>query len=67
MFFSIGKQVQVRPVLESARGETHAWSIMTAEGEQSIKLDSLEEGNTRLAACMPLPESLRRGDHLYIC
>ena len=52
-------------MLESALGQTHAWSIMTAEGEQSIKLDSLEEGNTRLAACMPLPESLRRGVQLY--
>lgn len=51
----------MRPVLDSGRGETHEWSVSTAEEEHSIKLEGLEEGTTRLAACMPLPESLRQG------
>lgn len=40
----------VRPVLEGFP-DAHLWSIGATEGTQSIRLDTLDEGHTRLLAC----------------
>ena len=42
----------VRPVLEGFP-DAHLWSIGATEGTQSIRLDTLDEGQTRLLACTP--------------
>jgi hypothetical protein len=48
-----GKQLVVRPVLESFP-DAHYWSIGGSDGSHSIRLDTLDEGQTRLLACMPV-------------
>ncbi len=35
----------------------HLWSIGATEGTQSIRLDTLDEGQTRLLACPPASPS----------
>ncbi len=42
----------VRPVLEGYPG-AHCWSIGASEGVHGVRLDTLDEGQTRLLACMP--------------
>lgn len=51
-----GKQLVVRPVLEGFPN-AHLWSIGATEGTQSIRLDTLDEGQTRLLACPPASPS----------
>ena len=46
----------VRPVLEGFP-DAHLWSIGATEGTQSIRLDTLDEGQTRLLACTPASPS----------
>ena len=58
----------VRPVLEGFP-DAHLWSIGATEGTQSIRLDTLDEGQTRLLACTPASPS-RPGaslQHLAAC
>ena len=50
----------MRPVLEAGIGRTHGWSVGTGEVNYSFKLSDLEEGQSRLASCTPLPESVRK-------
>lgn len=47
-------QVVVRPVVAGAvDGQPHAWSVGASAGEHSIRLDEVEDGTTRLVACLP--------------
>ena len=42
----------MRPVLEDAPG-AHCWSIGASDGTHAVRLDTLDEGQTRLLACTP--------------
>ncbi|KAK9827173.1 hypothetical protein WJX74_009221 [Apatococcus lobatus] len=46
-----GKQVQVRPLLSGTGVATHAWSVGASEGPDTVLLDNMEEGITRLLTC----------------
>lgn len=46
-----GKQVQVRPLLSGTGMPTHAWSVGASEGPDTVLLDNMEEGITRLLTC----------------
>ena len=48
----IGKQLVLRPAL-AAFPAAHAWSVGASDGRHAIKLDTLDEGQTRLLACTP--------------
>lgn len=56
-----GKQVKIRPVLEEGSARTHAWSTGTNDSHRALKLDSLEEGGTRLVACKAFSKSVQQG------
>ena len=47
-----GKQVVVRPVLDNMPN-VHCWSVGGSDGSHSMRLDTLDEGQTRLLACAP--------------
>lgn len=47
-----GKQVVVRPVLDNMPN-VHCWSVGGSDGAHSVRLDTLDEGQTRLLACAP--------------
>lgn len=47
-----GKQLVVRPMLDGYPG-AHTWSIGASEGAHGVRLDTLDEGQTRLLACVP--------------
>lgn len=51
-FKRAGKQLVLRPLLEAFPG-AHCWSVGASDGTASIKLDTLDEGQTRLLACTP--------------
>ena len=57
-----GQQIQVRPILHPGEARTHSWSVGAGEGEHTLRLGSLDEGAARLAACLPLPDSVRKGE-----
>ena len=61
-----GKQLVVRPVLEGFP-KAHLWSIGATEGTQSIRLDTLDEGQTRLLACPPASPSCPGADCSPLC
>lgn len=42
----------VRPILEGFP-DAHLWSIGGSDGAHSVRLDTLDEGQTRLLACAP--------------
>ena len=48
----------VRPVLEGFP-EAHLWSVgTTGERSEAVRLDTLDEGQTRLLACTPASPSM---------
>ncbi|KAK9834254.1 hypothetical protein WJX81_000411 [Elliptochloris bilobata] len=49
-----GKQLVVRPVPEEGKTPAHTWSLGASNGEHALRLDTLEEGATRLLACPAL-------------
>ena len=51
----------MRPILQPGEARTHSWSVGAGEGEHTVRLGSLDEGAARLAACLPLPDSVRKG------
>jgi len=51
----------VRPVLEAGGGRSHGWSRMVGGGQQGMRVDNLEEGGRRLAACAPLADPDQKG------
>ena len=50
----------LRPALE-AFPAAHAWSVGASEGRHSVRLDTLDEGQTRLLACTPASPSGQGG------
>ncbi|KAK9908805.1 hypothetical protein WJX75_003140 [Coccomyxa subellipsoidea] len=59
---SSGKQLVVRPILEGFP-DAHLWSIGGSDGAHSVRLDTLDEGQTRLLACAPSsPSQPETGD-----
>ncbi len=55
-FNCAGKQLVVRPILEGFP-DAHLWSIGGSDGAHSVRLDTLDEGQTRLLACAPASPS----------
>ena len=41
----------MRPLLSGTGAATHAWSVGASEGPDTVLLDSMEEGITRLLTC----------------
>ncbi|KAL0023481.1 hypothetical protein WJX79_010758 [Trebouxia sp. C0005] len=59
-----GKQLAVRPVLDSERPDTHGWSLGASDGSHNIRLDAMDamdEGLTRLVASLPTDETESKG------
>ncbi|DBA65520.1 TPA: hypothetical protein ACH3X2_003176 [Trebouxia sp. C0005] len=56
-----GKQLAVRPVLDTERPETHGWSLGASDGDHNIRLDAMDEGLTRLVASLPTDEAESKG------
>ena len=46
-----GRQVILRPVLTAAK-DSHDWTVGVSEGPHGIRLNALEDGATRLLACL---------------
>lgn len=59
-----GKQLQVRPVLDSEKDATHLWSRGASEGEHTVCLDAVDESLMRLVACPPHASSVQQGENL---
>ena len=56
-----GKQLAVRPVLDTERPNTHGWSLGASDGDHNIRLDAMDEGLTRLVASLPSDEAESQG------
>jgi len=57
-----GKQLAVRPVLDTERPNTHGWSLGASDGDHNIRLDAMDEGLTRLVASLPTDEAESKGE-----
>ena len=57
-----GKQLAVRPVLDTERPDTHGWSLGASDGDHNIRLDAMDEGLTRLVASLPTDEAESKGE-----
>ncbi|DBB13383.1 TPA: hypothetical protein ACH3X3_005116 [Trebouxia sp. C0006] len=56
-----GKQLAVRPVLDTERPDTLGWSLGATDGDHNIRLDAMDEGLTRLMASLPTDEAESKG------